>query len=113
MDRAYDNGTFFEILINRALHTSSERYPQLSNLIHSEDGMSFSGFGSREKHLEKTKKLLIRALKALSSNKIVAKDIKTELKDMILLTEEASTSEAIYNIVTDALELTRQYKEVL
>lgn len=112
-DRAYINGSFFEIFVNRALHTSGEKRPELTNLIYSEEGMSFSGFGSTAKHLEKTKALLSKSLKALIANKVVDKECKNKLNDLLVLSDRTSGSGPVYSIVEEALDLTNKYKEEL
>jgi hypothetical protein len=112
-DRGYTEGSFFEILISRALHKPGERYPELKNLIYSEDGMSFSGFGSTAKHLEKTKKILVKALKAMIANKKIDQVAKERLKSLLLTTESATKSGTISDLVRQALDVTHPYKEQL
>lgn len=112
-DRAYAEGSFFEIFVNRALGSSDKRWPELTNLIYSEEGMSFRGFGSTEKHLEKTKALLVKSLKTLIASKIVEKECKSKLNELLISVDSVDCSEAIYAIVENALALTNKYKQDL
>ena len=58
----YTQGFLFEILIKRLIgNKQKDRYPELNNLIFSEEEMSFRGFGSSDHNLEKTKNLLSKA----------------------------------------------------
>jgi hypothetical protein len=113
MDRSYIEGRNYEILINRALKGSDGRYPELTNLINSEGGMSFRGFGTTATHLEKTKKLLIKALKQMAGKSVIANEIRNELERLAFITPRAAASSPICDIVDQAIELTNKYKEVL
>jgi hypothetical protein len=113
MDRSFIEGRNYEILINRVLKGSNERYAQLANLINSEGGMSFSGFGTTKQHLENTKKILIKALKKMAGKLIIPKDVREELERLAFMTDRATASSPICDIVDQAMELTNNYKEVL
>lgn len=110
--KAYTEGIMFEVLINRALSTNEKR-PELTNLMYSENGMSFSGFGTTLKHLEKTKKLLSKALKKMISAKRFDKDCQLQLKCMLDSLEIITSSTGISNVVNKALGLTNEYKELI
>ncbi len=106
----YNQGFLFEILINRSIgNKENDRYPELSNLIFSEEGMSFSGLHP----LEKTKKRLRKALDLFIKKRPISKDKKLLLVELASAIEEATNSSEISKIVSHALDLTREYKEAI
>ncbi len=108
----YHENFLFEILINRSIRNKEkDRYSELSNLIYSEKGMSFRGFGTSDHHLEKTKKLLKKALALFIKKRLISKDKKLLLVELASTIEEATHSSEISKIVSHALDLTHEYKE--
>ncbi len=110
----YVEGLSFETLINRSRGSGHrDRYPELYNLILSEEGMSSRGFGTPDQHLEKTKKRLTKALSLLMKKRVVSKDKKLLLAELASTMEKATHSSEISKIVSHALDITNDYKERL
>ena len=106
----YVEGLYFETLIKRSL--GGERHPELSNLIFSEEGMSFRGLTTSD-HLEKTKKRLTKALGLLMKKRVISKDKKLLLAELESTIEEAAHSSEISKIVSRALDISNEYKDKL
>mgnify|MGYP000146125245 CR=1 FL=1 len=104
----------FETLINRSMGSGHNgRYPEFSNLVLSEEGMSSRGFGTPDKHLEKTKRRLSKALSLLMKKRIISKDKKLLLAELVSMVEKTTHSSEISKIVSHALDITNEYKERL
>lgn len=73
--KIYNEGFLFEILINRLLGTGlDDRYPELSNLMDSEEGKLF--IRTPDNYLKKTKNCLNNSLNLFIKNKIISNEKK-------------------------------------
>lgn len=75
--------------------------------------MSFRGFGTPDYRLEKTKKRLKKALNILMKKRVISKDKKLLLVELVLAMERVTHSSEISKIVSHALDITNEYKERL